>query len=203
MPEVILESCCTLLNTHPNLLTMPDQFSPIQSTRLTLHPVQQHQLAELRALSIRTFTDAFAEANTQKDMEIYLSQAFSEQQLLAEWQDSNASFLLLQSEGKTLGYCKIKYGLPSAVDESGSALEICRLYVSQAYQGQGLGQWMLDQILQVAEEEKLDFVWLGVWSRNPGAIRLYERHGFQQIGSYTFILGEDPQTDFIMKRSLV
>ena len=136
-------------------------------------------------------------------MEIYLSEAFSGQQLKAEWEDADATFYLLRAEGQTLGYCKIKYGLPSAVEESGSALEICRLYVSQNYQGQRLGQWMLGQILKKAQEEKLDFVWLGVWSQNPGAIRLYERQGFQKIGSYTFVLGDDLQTDFIMKRSLV
>lgn len=177
---------------------MPDRFS----STLTLQPVKEAQLNQLRELSIQTFVEAFAEANTKKDMDLYLAQAFSEQQLKAEWQDSHSTFYLLQSDSKTLGYCKIKYGLPSAVEESGSALEICRLYVSQDYQGQGLGQWMLNQILAKAEEEKLDSVWLGVWSQNPGAIRLYERQGFQKIGSYTFILGEDPQTDFIMKRSL-
>ena len=176
--------------------------STINPTSLSLKSVQEHHLPELRTLSIRTFVDAFAEANTQRDMDLYLAQAFSEQQLKAEWQDESATFYLLQSKGKTLGYCKIKYGLPEAVEESGCALEICRLYVSKDYQGQGLGHWMLEQIVKKAKEEKLDFVWLGVWSQNPGAIRLYERNGFQKIGSYTFILGEDAQTDFIMKRIL-
>lgn len=175
---------------------------PVKLSSLLLQAVQEHQLPELRTLSIQTFVDAFAEANTQQDMECYLAQAFSEQQLKTEWLDESATFYLLQSEDKTMGYCKIKHGLPGTVEERGKALEICRLYVSQNYQGQRLGQWMLDQVLQMAEEEKLDFVWLGVWSQNPGAIRLYERKGFQKIGSYTFILGEDLQTDFIMKRRL-
>jgi len=182
---------------------MSDRFSPIQSTRLNLCSVRLHQLQELRELSIRTFTDAFAEANTQKDMEMYVAEAFSEEQLKAEIQDAQATFYLLKSgEDDTLGYCKLKYGPPSAVKTNGNALEICRLYVSQDYQRQGLGQWMLEQIRKKALKEKLDFVWLGVWSQNPGAIRLYERLGFQKIGSYTFILGEDPQTDLIMQLKL-
>lgn len=181
---------------------MSDHPSSVNPTNLLLQSVQEHQLTQLRQLSIQTFVDAFAEANTPKDMDIYLAQAFSLKQLKTEWQDDQSTFYFLRSEDKTLGYCKVKYGLPEAVEISGQALEICRLYVSQAYQGQGLGKWMLGQILKKAEEEKLDFVWLGVWSQNPGAIRLYERQGFQKIGSYTFILGEDPQTDFIMKRSL-
>ena len=148
-------------------------------TSLSLHPVQACELAQLRRLSIRTFTDAFAEANTHKDMEMYVAEAFSEEQLKAEIQDAQAAFYLLKSgEDDTLGYCKLKYGPPTAVKTNGNALEICRLYVSQDYQRQGLGQWMLEQIREKALNEKLDFVWLGVWSQNPEAIRLYERQGF-------------------------
>lgn len=176
--------------------------SNISLTSLTLQPVKEHQLPALRELSIRTFVDAFADANNPKDMDLYLAQAFGTEQLKAELEDRNATFYLLQSGGKTLGYCKLKYGLPTAVEESGRALEICRFYVSQGYQGKGLGHWMLEEVLKRANEESLDFVWLGVWSQNPGAIRLYKRHGFYQIGSYTFVLGEDPQTDFIMKRKV-
>jgi ribosomal protein S18 acetylase RimI-like enzyme len=47
-----------------------------------------------------------------------------------------------------------------------------------------MGQWMLEQIREKVLKEKLDFVWLGAWSQNPGAIRLYERQGFREIGSY-------------------
>ena len=132
---------------------MPKLSPKMDKHDLKLQPLQVHQLPELQELSIRTFVDAFAEANTKKDMEIYLSEAFSGQQLKAEWEDADATFYLLRAEGQTLGYCKIKYGLPSAVEESGSALEICRLYVSQNYQGQRLGQWMLGQILKKAQDE--------------------------------------------------
>jgi diamine N-acetyltransferase len=107
---------------------------PIDLTSLSLQPVQACELAQLQTLSIRTFTDAFAEANTQKDMEMYVAEAFSEEQLKAEMQASQATFYLLKSgEDDTLGYCKLKHGLPAAVKQNGYALEICRLYVSQDY----------------------------------------------------------------------
>lgn len=172
------------------------------SKNLQLSRLNPHDLDELQNLSLRTFVDAFGSVNTEEDMKIYLEQAFSEVQLLEELRDNDTNFYFLQLENKTVGYCKVKSGLPHALSEEGKALEICRLYVLQQYQGQQLGQFMLDSIIQMAEEQDLDFVWLGVWSQNPGAIRLYERNGFSKIGSYTFMLGNDAQTDFIMKRPL-
>jgi ribosomal protein S18 acetylase RimI-like enzyme len=45
-------------------------------------------------------------------------------------------------------------------------------------------------------------VWLGVWERNPRAIRFYERNGFAAVGDHIFQLGSDPQRDLIMVRRL-
>lgn len=167
-----------------------------------MNQLSTQDLSALQELSKKTFLDAFASVNTEEDMQAYLENAFSKTQLLAELQDPEVTFYFLQWQDKTLGYCKVKRGLPAAVAEEGSALEICRLYVVQEFQGQQLGQLMLDEIIASAREQQLDFVWLGVWSQNPGAIRLYERNGFSKIGSYTFMLGNDPQTDFIMKLML-
>lgn len=165
-------------------------------------PLSLHDLATLQYLSKKTFLDAFASANTEEDMQAYLEKAFSEAQISEELHDPKTTFYFLQWQDKILGYCKVKRGLPSNLAEEGAALEICRLYVVQEFQGQQLGQLMLDKIIASAREQQLDFVWLGVWSQNSGAIRLYEKNGFVQIGSYTFMLGSDPQTDFIMKLPL-
>lgn len=172
------------------------------SKNLQLSRLNPHDLDELQSLSLRTFVDAFGSVNTEGDMKIYLEQAFSEAQLLEELKDTATHFYFLQFEGETIGYCKLKFGLPASLSKEGKALEICRLYVLQEYQGQKLGQYMLDKIVQMAQKHDLDFVWLGVWSQNPRAIRLYERNDFSKIGSYTFMLGNDAQTDFIMKRDL-
>ncbi len=174
----------------------------IDREKLKLISLNTQHLEELQYIGKQTFIDAFGNANTEADIQEYLEEAFSEAQLLQELQDPHVSYFFIQWKQKMLAYFKVKHGLPTAVSEEGTALEICRLYVFQEYQGQQLGQWMLDKIIQMAQDQQFDFVWLGVWSQNPGAIRLYERKGFSKIGSYTFMLGQDPQTDYIMKREL-
>ena len=48
----------------------------------------------------------------------------------------------------------------------------------------------------------MSYVWLGVWEQNPRAIRFYEKNGFVPFDTHVFILGEDKQTDILMKKIL-
>jgi hypothetical protein len=48
----------------------------------------------------------------------------------------------------------------------------------------------------------MDSLWLGVWEKNEGAIRFYERNGFSVTGSHPFRMGDEIQTDLIMKLPL-
>ncbi|RZL17332.1 MAG: GNAT family N-acetyltransferase, partial [Pedobacter sp.] len=46
------------------------------------------------------------------------------------------------------------------------------------------------------------YVWLGVWEENPRAIRFYQKNGFMPFDKHIFKLGEDEQTDIMMKKML-
>ena len=43
-------------------------------------------------------------------------------------------------------------------------------------------------------------LWIGVWSENHGAQRLYARHGFAQVGTYEFVVGQTRDHEFILRR---
>ncbi|ULQ53873.1 GNAT family N-acetyltransferase [Flavihumibacter fluvii] len=45
-------------------------------------------------------------------------------------------------------------------------------------------------------------VCLGVWERNEKAIRFYLKNGFEKLGSPIFLLGNHPQTDWLMGKNL-
>jgi len=42
-------------------------------------------------------------------------------------------------------------------------------------------------------------LWLGVWERNPRAQAFYKKSGFADVGSHTFFVGTDEQTDRVME----
>ena len=78
-------------------------------------------------------------------------------------------------------------------------IEIERIYLLSTYQNKGIGQLMLNKILEIAATLGNDKIWLGVWKKNKGAIRFYERNGFRKFGDHSFFLGTDKQTDILME----
>jgi ribosomal protein S18 acetylase RimI-like enzyme len=58
------------------------------------------------------------------------------------------------------------------------------------------------EIKRQAKSRGARTLWLGVWEHNARAIAFYRKHGFRQIGSHPFLLGQDLQTDLEMAVSL-
>ena len=156
----------------------------------------------LRELSIRTYYETFAHLNTPEDMAAYLEDAFNVDKLMAELKDANSEFYFLYYNDKLAGYLKLNEA-PSQTDiNDKAALEIERIYVSSEFQGEGLGRYLMEQALSVAAERNKEYAWLGVWEKNEKAIRFYKKNGFYEIGTHTFVMGEDVQNDFIMRKDL-
>ena len=80
-----------------------------------------------------------------------------------------------------------------------TALEIERIYVIQEYQGKKVGQQLYEKAIQVAIEKKAQYVWLGVWEENHKAIQFYNKNGFQVFDKHVFVLGDEKQTDLMMR----
>ncbi len=43
-------------------------------------------------------------------------------------------------------------------------------------------------------------IWLGVWEENPKAIRFYEKNGFVPFSRHIFKMGDEEQTDIMMRK---
>ena len=39
--------------------------------------------------------------------------------------------------------------------------------------------------------------------KNEKALRFYKKNGFYQIGSHCFIMGDDSQTDYLMRKDFI
>lgn len=70
------------------------------------------------------------------------------------------------------------------------------------FHGKKVGQILYEKALKLAQEINADFVWLGVWEQNSRAIRFYEKNGFMAFDKHIFKLGNDEQTDIMMKLTL-
>ncbi|MVT09300.1 GNAT family N-acetyltransferase [Chitinophaga tropicalis] len=156
----------------------------------------------LQTIGKQTFIETFAPHNSEQNMTRYLEDGFSRQKLTDEINTDGSVFYFAQLEGRVIGYLKINTGAAQTEIQDSNALEIERIYVVQEYHGRKVGQLLYEWAIQIAYERKFDYVWLGVWEHNTKAIRFYEKNGFVPFDKHVFILGDDEQTDIMMKKSL-
>jgi ribosomal protein S18 acetylase RimI-like enzyme len=169
---------------------------------LIIKPAGIDDVDVLRTIGIRTFSEAFADKNTEDDMAAYFKKAFTSQRIEAELRGPEVQFHLAVTNQHIIGYMKINAGDAQSEALGAKHMEIERIYVVAEAQKHGIGQILLDEALCIARNDGARILWLGVWEHNPGAIRFYERNGFVAFGRQDFMLGNDRETDVLMRRRI-
>ncbi len=159
-------------------------------------------LPVLRRIGQETYFAAFASMNSQDNMDSYLKRAFSCEQITSELEKDSSAFYFLQCSGFLAGYLKINLPPIQSDLNAPETLEIERIYVVKKYQGTGLGGRLLETAEQIGIGLECKAAWLGVWEKNAKAIGFYARMGYAEVGRHSFRMGEDVQSDLIMRKSL-
>jgi ribosomal protein S18 acetylase RimI-like enzyme len=60
----------------------------------------------------------------------------------------------------------------------------------------------MEESIKIANSLRKEVIWLGVWENNDRAVRFYSRWGFEKFSEHIFMLGDEPQTDWLMRRVL-
>jgi len=168
--------------------------NPIQLKKIGIQ-----ELDRLQKIGKQTFYETFSEQNTEQNMKEYLESGFSSQKLADELNDPNTEFYFASLDNAVIGYLKLNFGQAQTEIKDEKALEIERIYVLKAYHGQKVGQLLYEKALEVAKSKNSAYLWLGVWEKNLKAIHFYKKNGFFEFDKHIFVLGDDPQTDIMMK----
>jgi diamine N-acetyltransferase len=170
------------------------------TSRVTVRRATPADAERLAAFASTAFIDTFAAENRPEDMAAYLAKSFGESRQRAELEDPEVTVLLAEADNVLVGYAMLRDGDVAQAVEGGRALEIARLYAGQRWIGAGIGALLMQSCLDEGRARAKDTVWLGVWERNARAIAFYRRWGFADVGSQSFQLGSDLQTDRVMAR---
>jgi diamine N-acetyltransferase len=160
------------------------------------------EVAQLQAIGRQTFAETFAAGNTEENLKKYLEEGFTLEKLTAEVANAHSAFYFAKLGTQVIGYLKVNFGQAQTELKDSQSLEIERIYVLAAFHGKQVGQCLYDKALAIARETDAHYVWLGVWEENPRAIRFYQKNGFEAFGKHTFVLGDDAQTDIMMRLQL-
>ena len=153
-------------------------------------------------LSRQTFYDAFAADNTKADMDKFLNETFTREKLIEEVGAPGNIFLLAYEGDEAVGYVRMRETTEPKLVIYGTAIEIARIYAKQTSIGKGVGSALMQRCIDIARKKDAKVIWLGVWEKNHTAISFYTKWGFSPFGNHVFMLGDDPQTDLLMKKVL-
>lgn len=173
------------------------EYQNIDIKRVTLNDIDQ-----LQKIGRQTFSETFSAENTEENMTKYLEEGFSLEKLTAELNSKNSEFYFAVLNNNIIGYLKLNFGESQTELKDHKALEIERIYVLKEFHGKKVGQLLYEKAMQIARHMKVDYVWLGVWEKNPRAINFYKKNGFAEFDKHIFKLGNDEQTDIMMKLQL-
>lgn len=164
--------------------------------------VNINDIDQLQKIGRQTFYETFSAGNSEDNMKKYLEEGFSFEKLTNEINDTNSEFYFAVFETNVVGYLKINFGQSQTELQDEKAIEIERIYVLKDFHGKSVGQMLYDKAIQISRQKSADFIWLGVWEENPRAIRFYKKNGFVEFDKHIFKLGNDEQTDIMMKLKL-
>lgn len=130
-------------------------------TGFQLRPATSGDLAFARNLTCRNMLRYYI----QNDL-LWLDEAFD-----VAW--AGRENWLIVRDDVLLGYVSLS--------RDAKALYIRELHVLEAFQGQGVGSWTIDQVFAMASKERRPALRLTVFETNP-AKALYERKGLRVVG---------------------
>lgn len=166
-----------------------------------IQKISANDLYELQKISKQTFYETFSQKNSEDNMQKYLDKNFSISKLSDEIL-GNSEFYFAIINGTIAGYLKINFENYQTELKYKNSVEIERIYVLKKFQKNKIGQSLIDLAIKLGKRENAEFLWLGVWEDNLNTINFYKKNGFAEFDKHIFLLGEEKQTDIMMKLNL-
>jgi GNAT superfamily N-acetyltransferase len=165
---------------------------------MTLTIATAADAAEVTRLAHDTFTETFGHLYPPEDLAGFLAK-LTPQVFESFIRDPAQRIWLARENGGAVGFAHAGLCSLPHPDVTPACGELKRLYVRKGRQRGGLGSTLLTAALTWLDAPGRR-LWIGVWSENHGAQRLYGRRGFHKVGEYDFPVGGTRDREFILRR---
>jgi ribosomal protein S18 acetylase RimI-like enzyme len=158
--------------------------------------------ARLSDIAERAFVQAFGHLYPPADLAQFLHESYAIEQHCKYLSDPQCAMWLAERDGQAMGYalagrpCTLPHG--DVRPEDG---ELKRIYLLPEAQNGGVGSRLIQAAFDWLEKDGPTTLWIGVYSKNFGAQRFYERLGFEKVGGYEFLVGSVRDPEFILRRA--
>lgn len=166
--------------------------------QITIRTARPEEAETLSRFAARLFLSTYGPVCREADVLSYIAEHFTPERQEAELRAPGAWTLVVEADGRWIGYAQLRMHVPPAGEPGAAPVEISRFYVDPAWHGRGVAPRLMQACLQRVREAGGDSVWLSVWQENGRAIRFYEKEGWRRIGIQSFRMGDEVQQDHLM-----
>jgi ribosomal protein S18 acetylase RimI-like enzyme len=156
---------------------------------------------ELDAMALKIWMETFGGSASPENIAAYLAHAYGpESPLVRELGDAERRTHIAIDDGAIVGYTKL---IPPWLEAAQPGdLQLSQIYVASSHHGAGIAGKLMDWTIATARAAGAPTLLLTVWENNPRARRFYDKLGFVHIGDYGFPVGDQVDTDHIMRLAL-
>ncbi|WP_228836604.1 GNAT family N-acetyltransferase [Nocardia brasiliensis] len=159
---------------------------------------------ELSDVAAATFPLACPPDATPDDIDLFVTEALSGDRFGEYLSDPARTVLKAVAGEDIVGYAMLIAGEPAdpevaRVLDVRPMVEISKMYVLPGHHGTGVSTALMHAALERAREGGFAAVWLGVNQANPRAQRFYAKHGFVQVGTKSFTVGNQTHHDYVLR----
>ena len=173
-------------------------------TDAVIRPARPDDAEPLAALGRQTFIDTFVRGFAipypAKDLATFLDASFNTVTITQKLAEPGAAWWVAEQDDALLAFANAGPNTLPHPNARATDMELRRLYVASAAQGLGLGTRLLSLSLEWMQIQSAGPLWIGVWSGNLKAQKLYAANGFEKVGEYQYPVGAWMDDEFILRR---
>lgn len=138
-----------------------------------------------------TFNETFGHLFKDKNELLeYHHQTFSVEKIKNGIKKSDNIFWMAYENKLPVGYAKLKQNSESEFVQSEKVCQLQKIYVLKDFLSMKIGFELQNRLIDKAQENKFEVIWLSVLESNTRAISFYRKNGFKEIGKHDFQIGK-------------
>lgn len=112
------------------------------------------------------------------------------------------TILVAEEENEVIGFIQFGAVTLESVTATDKNLELIKIYIDTNHQGQGVGKALMKAMFEHPRLDRIENIYLDVYTKNDKAIGLYKKYGFKIIGKIPYrVNGKIIDYDLLMQYS--